>query len=182
MGLDYDLMYFLITRLGKVKLLEYVDPYKDSLKTYLIPTDALNPHEEVDESNLKLVIKELTCYGYIKYPIVADVRTFSVLDGHHRLEAFKIIDIKLIPTFLVDYAQDYVEVYPRRKDMQVSKVSVVDIALFKKHLYPPKTTRHVYKGLTLQPVNISLSLLKRLPDVVLSHIVSLHSLTFKCRQ
>lgn len=181
MGLDYDLIYFLIMKLGRTRLLEYVDPYKDSLKTYLIPTTTLNPHEEVYDDNLKLVTKELINCGYMKYPIVADVRTLSVLDGHHRLEAFKAIGVGLIPTFLVDYAQDYIEVYPRRKDIYVSKVSIADIALSKKPLYPPKTTRHVYRGFQLQPINISISLLRKVQMTTSSgHLISLYDLKLNC--
>ena len=161
MASDHELIHFLISRLGRDRLYEYIDPYRDSFKVYIAPISILHPHEAVNENHLNLVMRELITCRYIKYPIVVDARTLTILDGHHRVEAFKKLGVDFIPIFLIDYAQDYVEVYPLRKEIPVSKIGVLDKAVFKKSLYPPKTTRHVYYGFTVPPTYIQLSILEK---------------------
>jgi hypothetical protein len=166
MGIDNNLLYFLISRIGRDRLYQYIDPYKDSLKTFIIPIDILNPHEDVIESHIDYIAKDIVASGYIKYPIVVDSRTLIILDGHHRAEILKRLGIKYIPAFLVDYIQDYIDVYPLRKDIPVSKTSIIDMAILKKSVYPPKTSKHIYHGFTILPSYTPLSILELLSDKI----------------
>jgi len=73
--------------------------------------------------------------SYVKYPIIVDVRTLTTLDGHNRYNASKRLGLRCMPAFLVDYTEDYVDVYPLKKDIPVSKVSIISVAL-KGIVYP----------------------------------------------
>jgi hypothetical protein len=161
MVLDYDVIQFLISRFGRDKLFNSLDPHKYSLKTFLVPIDVLHPHESVYIDIVDYVTTDLLTSGFLKYPIVVDVRTLVVLDGHHRLEVLKKLGIRYIPAFFVDYAEDYVTVYPLRKDIPISKTLIIDTAL-KGCLYPPKTSKHVYIGFAIQPTYTPLTILKTL--------------------
>ena len=164
MCLDIALINFLLRNLGRDRLYHCIDPYKDSLKTYILPIRVLKPHEAVIESLVNVQIKDILACGYIKYPIVVDARTLTILDGHHRVETLKRLGIGYVPAFLVDYAQDYVDVYPLRKDIPVSKQSILDMAILKKSVYPPKTSRHVYYGFTILPTFTPIQSLRRISD------------------
>ncbi len=166
MGIDNNLLNFLISRIGRDRLYQYIDPYKDSLKTFIVPIDILKPHEGVIESYIDYIAKDIMASGYIKYPIVVDSRTLTILDGHHRVEILKRLDIEYIPVFLVDYLQDYIDVYPLRKDIPVTKSSIIDMAIFKKSIYPPKTSKHVYHGFTILPIYTPIDILKSLSNKI----------------
>lgn len=77
-------------------------------------------------------------------PVLADKKTFVLLDGHHRLLALKELGIRRIPALLVDYRGRDIKVKPRRKKIPVNKKAVISNALSNK-LFPPKTTKHVMK-------------------------------------
>ncbi|MEM3935464.1 MAG: ParB N-terminal domain-containing protein [Ignisphaera sp.] len=104
MDLDIDTLPFLIRAFGKDKL-SHFNPYKDSLRVYDIPIEMLRPHEDVYSDLVELIAKEMKVSRYLKYPIIVDVRTLTILDGHHRVEALKKIGVKCAATFLVDYLQ-----------------------------------------------------------------------------
>ena len=146
--------------LGYDRLYPWLEPSKLHLRTCVVGTSLLTPHEDVDRTHLDLVEADIARSGYVKFPLVVDVRTFIVLDGHHRLEALKELGIRYAPVFFVDYAESYVDVYPFRKDIRVSKTSVVVRALVERSLYPPKTTKHVYHGVSVLPTFTPLELLE----------------------
>ena len=146
--------------LGSDRLYPWIEPSKLHLRTCIVGVSLLTPHEDVFRDHVDLVAGDISRSGYVKFPVVADVRTFIVLDGHHRLEALRELGIRYVPVFFVDYAEDYVDVYPFRKEVPVSKTSVVAKALVERSLYPPKTTRHVYRGVTVLPTFTPLELLE----------------------
>ncbi len=146
--------------LGFDRLYPWIEPSKLHLRTCIVGTSLLTPHEDVVRDHVDLVEGDISRSGYVKFPLVVDVRTFIVLDGHHRLEALRELGIRYAPVFFVDYAESYVEVYPFKKEIPVSKVSVVTKALIERSLYPHKTTRHVYHGVTILPTFTPLELLR----------------------
>lgn len=151
---------FLRCLLGTDRLYPWIEPPKLHLRTCLVEVSLLAPHEDVDREHLNLIEEDITRSNYVKYPLVVDVRTFIVLDGHHRLEALKELGFRYVPVFFVDYAENYVDVYPFRKDIKVSKSSVISKVLAERSIYPPKTTRHVYQGISILPTFTPLQLLE----------------------
>lgn len=141
----------LLDILGRDRLYLGVHPEKFEFKTCVVETALLIPHEDVVRSKVDLITRDIEVSGCVKYPLLVDARSFVVLDGHHRLEALKEIGIHLAPAFFVDYARDYVDVYPFRKEIYVDKVSVLRKALEERNVFPPKTTKHVLTGASVLP-------------------------------
>jgi len=72
----------------------------------LVPIQELLPHEEVNEIHLTELIFILKNDPFLNDPIIADEKSFVVLDGMHRLEALKKLGLKLAPCLLVDYKDE----------------------------------------------------------------------------
>ncbi len=70
---------------------------------------SLIPHEDVLESRVREIVEDIKVRG-LKYPIVVDRESRIIIDGHHRVEAFKRLGITKIPAVLVDYGSDLVDI------------------------------------------------------------------------
>jgi ParB-like chromosome segregation protein Spo0J len=105
----------------------------------------LKPHEEIIQDKLERVKKSIIRRGYLKNPIVVDKKTFVILDGHHRYNAFKEMGFKKIPVQMVDYFSEDIRIKSRRSNIEVSKESVIKRAKSGKP-FPFKTTKHIIKG------------------------------------
>ncbi|MCX6778399.1 MAG: ParB N-terminal domain-containing protein [Candidatus Micrarchaeota archaeon] len=103
----------------------------------------LKGHEKTIRKRLEKMVDDIRRKGQLN-PILVDAATFTVLDGHHRVEAMKRLGHRYITARLVDYNHPSIEVHPRRKAIPVDKKKVVEMAENGKR-YPPKTTRHVLK-------------------------------------
>ena len=71
-------------------------------------------------------MSELIRDNMIKQPIIVDRNTGIILDGHHRYNAARILGLKKIPVFFVDYLSDDVKIEKRREDIEVSKEIVLE--------------------------------------------------------
>ena len=107
----------------------------------LVPLDVLRPHEGVDEQHLQELMKQVISEGVLRYPIVVDVKTMTILNGHHRVEILKRLGRKYVPALLVDYDSDCVQVTSWRPGWSVTKEFIRKIALAGT-LLPPRTSRH----------------------------------------
>jgi len=101
----------------------------------------LNPHEKVIEENLKKILTSIKVEKRLKEPIIVDKETKVILDGHHRVKAFKILGLREIPCRLVDYSSDEITVEPHQNG-DVSKKEVIEKGL-SDELFPPKTSKHI---------------------------------------
>lgn len=136
-------------------------------KFTLTPIEVLKPHEYVDPCRLSYLTGRITVDGVLKKPIVADYRTNVVLDGHHRLQALRLLGCRLIPVIYVDYRDPRIVVETFRRSVELTKDMVVEAGL-KGRLFPPKTSKHMVSkdgGLTHiseleKPVNIPLDKLR----------------------
>ena len=94
----------------------------------------------------------------LKEPIIVDRKTNIILDGHHRYNCAKILGLKKIPAYLVNYLNKDIKVEKRREDIEINKEIVINKAMHNE-LFPPKTTKHILKKKP-NPVNMMLSDLK----------------------
>ncbi len=107
----------------------------------------LKPHERIRAVRVLQVVFELLTRKTFTHPILIDQETNVILDGHHRCQAAKLLRLTSVPCMCVPYQEDSaVQVYPRRKDIPVTKSTVLQVGLSNKR-FPPKTTRH-----TIPPV------------------------------
>ena len=111
----------------------------------LVDINWLKPHERVQSAEAvhKLQRATLKWNAYIK-PLLVDIKTGVILDGHHRYDVGKRLSLSRLPAVLVDYLGDAsitVDTWPEAKLGRVSKEKIIEQGMAGK-LYPPKTTRH----------------------------------------
>jgi len=117
----------------------------ESRVVILAELKALKEHEEIIENNLNIRIKKIKKRGFYK-PIIADVRTNVILDGHHKWNAAKEFGLSKVPTIFVDYFNDsgvQVDVWPECGKDSITKEEVIEMGL-SKNVFPPKTSKHSF--------------------------------------
>jgi ParB-like chromosome segregation protein Spo0J len=124
----------------------------------LVPIEWLKAHEQHVEQRVAELVHHFQHRGAIDYAIVADERTGTVIDGHHRLAALRRLGAKKAPVYLIDYADPQISVHTWREGEKApSKEEVVDRAA-RGDLFPPKSTRHDFVRM-LDPVDVPLAAL-----------------------
>ena len=107
----------------------------------------LKPHEQVKQKKFSGFLRFASRLRRDKIqtkPLWVDAKTKVILDGHHRYSVFRELGCVTVPCILVRYLEDdSIRVLPRRKDIPVSKQSVIERGLSGKP-YPPKTTKHIF--------------------------------------
>ena len=111
----------------------------------LIKAASLLPHEETNKKRFKELLEKIRKNKFIT-PIVVDVNSLTILDGHHRVKIIKKMGYRDIPAYLVNYKQRAIKVLPRRKNYKVNKKIIISRGV-NGNLYPPRTTKHIIKGL-----------------------------------
>lgn len=106
----------------------------------LYDLDSLRCHERTIPPYLELLTREIADDDVLKYPIVIDGATRTILDGHHRYRALRRLGCTSIPAFAVDYSDPGIRVGSWRGGV-VSKGDVLRAGLSGR-LLPPKTSRH----------------------------------------
>jgi hypothetical protein len=115
------------------------------MKYKIIPLKGLKQHEKTMAGHVHEIRESINSERFMKSPIVVDKNTRIILDGHHRYNAALSLGLKRIPVILVDYSSPRIAVYPRRKNIKVTKEIIIQMGQ-KNRLFPPKTTRHVIPG------------------------------------
>jgi len=156
---------------------------KSDFKIILVPIDLLKPHEKGSPLYLELLKQEILRDGALKYPIIADEKTYVILDGMHRWLALKSLGYRLIPVMLVDVFQNpkiyvgrrRIHRYLSESDGGVSLEEVISAGL-SGHLMKPRSTRHFFPFSKFQQINCPLSLLeKSFPQDVSKYLAKMTS-------
>lgn len=124
-------------------------------RVVFIPLKELKEHEHVNEAHLLNLMKEIINDRILKKPIIVDVNTLIILDGHHRYAVLQLLGAEVIPAYLVDYNSEKVRVDSWRKGWKVTKELVLKAGLTGKKL-PFKTSRHTLDGIKVPDVNVPL--------------------------
>lgn len=116
----------------------------------LIDCSRLRPHEETEKSRIEELVSEISCEGVLKYPVIVDKASMVILDGHHRVSVLAKLGCIFVPAYLVNYYDENIQVSDWGNASRsvacmskVTKESVVSAALTG-HLFPPKTSRHIW--------------------------------------
>ena len=121
--------------------------YHNSIIKKMCITD-LKCHEQIDVDRAENLYEYLRENKTIPI-IIADKDSKSIIDGHHRLYAFKKLNIENVDVLCIDYNQDEIIVHPNKN---ISKDEVVNSGLTGE-LMPPKSTQHmVLINGTLYPI------------------------------
>lgn len=111
----------------------------------LAPVDSLHPHEQVDEADVERLVEEIRRSGLVREPIWVSERDGVILNGHHRYAALRRLGVRRVPAWMVDYSDPAMELHRWRPGPALEKAEVVRRAKAGS-LFPPKTSRHVWRG------------------------------------
>ncbi len=113
----------------------------------------LRAHEEVDKDHVQEIKEALLKEGVQIEPILVENKHNIILDGHHRVEALRILGFTKIAAYLVNY--DDVKLDSWNPNVKLRKNEVIKNALEGKR-FPPRTTRHTLgEKITNSSVNLS---------------------------
>jgi len=110
----------------------------------LVDISSLKAHERTDSFRLKALKDEIWSDGFLKRPIVVDEKTNVIIDGHHRVEALRLLGCVKIPVCYVDYMCDKIGLKAMVKNIEITKDKVIEAAL-NNNLFDPKSTCHYVK-------------------------------------
>ena len=129
---------------------------------HLVPIEWLKPHEEIHEKNVVQLQKmTLRWKGYTK-PLLVDLKTGSILDGHHRYRVGMNLGLSRVPAMLFDYLNDdsiIVEAWPSAGLENLEKQDIIDMSM-SSELFPPKTSRHIIES-EVPPIHVPLEILNQ---------------------
>ena len=108
--------------------------------TLLNPYEIYQTEETVPEQ-LPFLKEQILNIGAWTVPITIEKNSLVVMDGHHRLETAKSLDLMYIPVVLLGY--DEVRVESRRPNLIVTPEEIIRRGL-SGNLYPAKSTRHIF--------------------------------------
>ncbi|MFP3951801.1 MAG: ParB N-terminal domain-containing protein [Candidatus Bathyarchaeia archaeon] len=120
------------------------------VKLEKIELSNLLPHEEYYEDHVDMVSQWFRKDEYQLRPIVVHKlddnpkSKYLILDGHHRTEAAKRLDLRYIMTNIVDYFDPKILVQSWSNKTRYTKKDIIEISLNGERL-KPKTTKHVIK-------------------------------------
>jgi hypothetical protein len=106
--------------------------------------NALRPHEEIHQSRLGEMVEKIQANGFFHKPILVDAVSKTILDGHHKWAAARVLSLVHIPVLAVDYLRDEritVAVWPSCGKDSITKEEVVGMALDDR-LFAAKTSKH----------------------------------------
>lgn len=84
---------------------------RSGFKLELKPVSALRPHEETIPSHVHELADQCERDGVQKDPVLVDSETGSIVDGMHRLAAFKLLGLRNVVCCSFDYNSESISVY-----------------------------------------------------------------------
>ncbi|KAJ0398830.1 hypothetical protein P43SY_004961 [Pythium insidiosum] len=150
----------------------------------LVDIEWLKPHEQVVSWERVNGLKKATIsWDAYTEPLLVDIKSGAILDGHHRYNVGLQLRLKQLPAVLVDYLGDdtiTVDVWPGCGRTQLTKEEVVEMSL-SPNVFPPKTSRHRFTE-SLPPISIPLSVLRQNPTPINDLTLSLPAKKSKTRE
>ena len=131
-----------LIEIGRINFLKDLICCGNIYPVILAPIDLLIPHEDIEYSRFCELAEDITRRRIIEKPILVDMNTMIILDGHHRYHVFKELGKEKIPALLIDYNDPCIRVESWRSDWFVNKELVIKTGLERK-LLPHKTSRHI---------------------------------------
>ena len=112
---------------------------KTNIKIELVSRSNLFPIEGFIEERKNDLFDEIKINKRWIKPLVIEKNFNLILDGHHRFEVSKLLDLDLLPCIKVDYND--VELWSLRDELLVTREIVIKKAL-EGDIYPCKTVKH----------------------------------------
>ncbi len=128
------------------------------MRVQLIPVEVLKPHEQVIQKKVDQLERMTIRWDAYTKPLLVDGATGTILDGHHRYEIARRLDLQCLPCVVVEYLEDdsiTLLLWPNSDREGISKDDVIRAGL-SGDLMPPKTSRHLLSD-DLPPISVPLS-------------------------
>ena len=128
------------------------------MRVQLIPVEVLKPHEQVIQKKVDQLERMTIRWDAYTKPLLVDGATGTILDGHHRYEIARRLDLQCLPCVVVEYLDDdsiTLLLWPNSGRESISKDDVIQAGL-SGDLMPPKTSRHLLSD-DLPPISVPLS-------------------------
>jgi len=123
----------------------------------LVSLERLQETEEHNSAAARKLADTIFALGFWKVPIAIEQSTFAIMDGHHRLQAAKLLNLTRVPCCLIDYQKGGVVLKSWRSEVDIG-VSDIFLMIKSNKKYPYKTTRHLFDP-PIQEISIPLGLL-----------------------
>ncbi|MEC8363101.1 MAG: ParB N-terminal domain-containing protein [Candidatus Thermoplasmatota archaeon] len=123
-----------------------------------MPVEVLKPHEQVIQKKVDQLERMTIRWDAYTKPLLVDGATGTILDGHHRFEIARRLDLQCLPCVVVDYLDDdsiTLLLWPNSDREAITKDDVIQAGL-SGDLMPPKTSRHLLSD-DLPPISVPLS-------------------------
>ncbi|OLP42516.1 ParB N-terminal domain-containing protein [Rhizobium oryziradicis] len=124
------------------------------------PTECLVATEDVDDLAVENLYKRIVQAKIWTRPIAVERNHMLVMDGHHRLEVAKRLQLSVVPVVLLDYQT--VSVTSWRAEDHITPEHIFAMARSGRK-FPIKTTRHIFPD-TYPGCNVPLSTLIAPPE------------------
>ena len=121
----------------------------------LVKVQLLNPIEDFSPVRVDNMMKKMVKAGVWKRPICIEKNNFLVLDGHHRFEVAKKMNLKYIPCAFFEYEDPNLTIYSLREEEEVHKELVIKRGT-EGDIYPYKTVKHVFPS-KVKDINMLIS-------------------------
>lgn len=144
---SYDLSDYLVESVNKPEEYESFKNFLendlfDEKEISLINIDLLHDIEEHIIDRKIMLKNKILKEGIWTKPIIVERKNNLVLDGHHRFNLAKEINIKKIPAILVDY--DDIKIWSLKRSQKVTKELII-LKSLNKNIYPNKTVKHKFE-------------------------------------
>ena len=123
-----------------------------------MPVEVLRPQEQVIQKKVDQLERMTIRWDAYTKPLLVDGATGTILDGHHRFEIARRLDLQCLPCVVVDYLDDdsiTLLLWPNSDREGITKDDVIQAGL-SGDLMPPKTSRHLLSD-DLPPISVPLS-------------------------
>lgn len=126
-------------------------------KIELVEVKKLLHIEDFGRKRMLWLKDKILTEGVWSVPLKIDNKNSLVMDGQHRMEVAKSLDLKFVPC--IKYSYDEVNVWSLRPNYEVTAQLVVERAL-NDNIYPYKTAKHSFPDSADLECNYKLSELK----------------------
>lgn len=136
-----NIKYFYLSKEYEENIISKIDKDRIYCDISLVNTNELVPIEDYDKNRVLNLKKKIESEKIWNSPLIIEKNNMLILDGHHRFETSKLLNLKKVPAILIEYKK--VKVWSLRKNFKLNKREVIKNAKESK-IYPYKTVKHKF--------------------------------------
>lgn len=123
-----------------------------------VNVDQLKHIEDFGRKRVDWLKNKILSEGVWTVPLKIEKKNFLVMDGQHRMEVAKLLNLTYVPCIL--YSYDEVKVWSLRDNYEVN-ADLITQRVFEDNIYPYKTAKHAFPDSGDLKCEIPLSQLKK---------------------